>query len=67
MLKVENNNVRSKRAYNVTNILQMWNPAFAVLLPYLQEFLYLYYHSAYGHQTWQDGDLPLGAPSHKTI
>ena len=28
--------------------------------------LYLDYHSAYGHQTWQDGDLPSAAPTHKT-
>ena len=27
--------------------------------------LYLHYHSAYGHQTWQGDDLPWGAPTHK--
>ena len=26
---------------------------------------YLYYQSAYGHQTWQDGNLPWYAPAHK--
>ena len=24
-----------------------------------------HYHSVYGHQTWQDGDLPSGASNHK--
>ena len=27
--------------------------------------LYLHYHNAYGHQTWQGGDLPQRAPTHK--
>ena len=27
--------------------------------------LYLHYHNAYGHQIWQGGDLPWGAPIHK--
>ena len=26
---------------------------------------FLHYHNAYGHQIWQDGDLPWGAPIHK--
>ena len=26
---------------------------------------YLNYQSAYGHQTWQDGSLPLWDPAHK--
>ena len=26
---------------------------------------YLHYQSAYCHQTWQDGNLPLWAPAHK--
>ena len=29
--------------------------------------LYLYYHNAYGHQTWQDGDLPWLSFNHKVI
>ena len=29
--------------------------------------LYLHYHSAYGHQTWQTGDLPWGASTHNDI
>ena len=24
---------------------------------------YLHYHNAYGHQTWQGGDLPRGTPA----
>ena len=28
-------------------------------------YLYLNYHSAYGHLTWQDGDLPWQTPTHK--
>ena len=31
-----------------------------------QKPLYLYYKSAYGHQTWQDGNLPWRAPNHKS-
>ena len=27
--------------------------------------LYLHYHSAYGHQTLQDGNVPRWAPTHK--
>ena len=27
--------------------------------------LHLHYHSAYGHQTWQDGNLSSWAPAHK--
>ena len=27
--------------------------------------LFLHYHSAYNHQTWQDNDLPWTAPTHK--
>ena len=27
--------------------------------------LYLHYHSTYGHQTWQDGNLPWWAPAYK--
>ena len=27
--------------------------------------LYLHYQSAYGHQTWQDGNLPWWVPAHK--
>ena len=27
--------------------------------------LHLHYQSAYGHQTWQGGDLPLGASTYK--
>ena len=29
--------------------------------------LYLHYHNVYGHQTLQGGDLPWGAPHHKSI
>ena len=29
------------------------------------EKLYLYYHSIYGYQTWQGGDLPWSATTHK--
>ena len=34
-----------------------WNLAFQP-----QQKSYLHYHNAYGHQTWQDGDLPWDAP-----
>ena len=27
--------------------------------------LYLPYHSPYGPQIWEDGELPWGAPTHK--
>ena len=27
--------------------------------------LYLVYQGAYGHQTWQDGNLPWWTPAHK--
>ena len=36
----------------------MCDPAFAVLIPYLQEYLFFHFHSAYDHQTWLGGDLP---------
>ena len=34
-----------------------------VLWDHVTKPLYLYYHGAYGHQTWQGGDLPWGAPA----
>ena len=34
-----------------------------VLWDHVTKLLHLYYHSAYGHQTWQGGDLPWGAPA----
>ena len=30
-----------------------------------KKLIYLYYQSAYGHQTWQDGNLTWRAPTHK--
>ena len=27
--------------------------------------LYIHYYSAYGYQTWQDGNLPWWAPAYK--
>ena len=51
----ENNNNRTKRVYTVTDILQMRNPACAVIIPYLNKCLH--YYSVYGHQTCQGGDL----------
>ena len=41
---------------------RIWN----LLLPPLKR-LYLYYHNAYGYQTWQGGDLPWRALAHKVI
>ena len=41
---------------------RIWN----LLLPPLRR-LYLYYHNAYGYQTWQGGDLPWRALAHKVI
>ena len=38
----------------------MWNIALQPL-----KTLYLHYHNVYGHQTWQGGDLPWGALTHK--
>ena len=35
----------------------IWNLALQPL-----KSLYLHYHNAYGHQTWQGNDLPQGAP-----
>ena len=40
----------------------MWN---LTLQP--QQTSYLHYHNVYGHQTWQGGDLPWGAPTHEII
>ena len=31
------------------------------------KIFYLHFHSVYGHQTWQDDNLPWGIPSHKVI
>ena len=31
-----------------------------------QKPLYLYYHSVYGHQTWQDDNVSWGAPTYKS-
>ena len=31
------------------------------------KLLYLYYYSPNGYQTWQDGDLLWGAPTHKVL
>ena len=55
-----NNNGGSKQAYAVMDILGMWDPVFAAILPFLQECSYLHYHSAYGHQIWQGGNLHEG-------
>ena len=38
----------------------MWNLTFQP-----QQTSYLHCHNAYGHQTWQGGDLSRGAPTHK--
>lgn len=40
--------------------LGMWNLA---LQP--KNISYLHHHNNCGHQTWQGGDLPWGAPTHK--
>ena len=56
----KNNNSRNKRAYTVTDIRICSKIVFA-------GSSYFHYHSAYGHQTWQGGDLPSGAPSHKEL
>ena len=47
-----NGHIRSRISYD-SGIL-----CFEIKLLYLQEHLYLYYNSVYGHQTWQDGGLP---------
>ena len=36
---------------------RMRHPAFAVRLPYFQEYYYLHHQNVYGQQIWQDGDL----------
>ena len=33
--------------------------------PEILDMLYFYYNKAYGHQTWQGGDLLLEASTHK--
>ena len=37
------------------------------IVTWQKKSLYLHYQSAYGHQTWQDGNLPWRAPTHKVI
>ena len=32
---------------------------------YKLKAIYLHYHGAYGHQTWQDADLPWLTPTHE--
>ena len=41
-----------------------WSSGHARWLDKLKH-LHLHYHSTYGHQTWQDDDLPWWAPTHK--
>ena len=50
-------------SYSQSHITSWWHD-FARLRDKLKP-LYLHYHSAHGHQTWQYGDLPRGAPNHK--
>ena len=40
----------------------LWNLALQPLKTF-----YLCYHNLYGHQTWQSGDIPWGAPYHDVI
>ena len=49
----------------ITDILRIWNTAFAVLLPYLQECSYLHYHSVNDYQTWHGDNLPWVATTNK--
>ena len=42
-----------------------WNENICNFVPQQVKTLYLHYHNAYGYQTWQGGDLPYGAPTHK--
>ena len=35
------------------------------ILPLCSLKTYLHYHNAYGHQTWQGGDLLQEVPTHK--
>ena len=39
----------------------IWNLTFQPL-----KVLYLHYQNAYGHHTWEDGDLPGGPSTHKS-
>ena len=59
----------SKRAYTVTDIQRKRDHVFAVVISYLQECSCslgsLPHHNGYDQQTWQDGDLSWGAPTHK--
>ena len=49
---------------NVTNVTYFWSRDLVTLRDKLKP-LYLHYHYIYGHKTWQDGDLPLVASTHK--
>ena len=45
-------------------LLIFWSRDLVMLRDKLKP-LYLHYHNIYGHKTWQDGDLPLVASTHK--
>ena len=51
------------RSHYLISYLTLWSRDLARSCENLKPS-YLHYHSAHGHQTWQDGDLPEGAPSH---
>ena len=48
----------------LAGLLPIWSHDFARSRDKLTP-LYLHCHSAFGHQTWQNGDLSRGAPNHK--
>ena len=48
------------------NLHQLWSRGLEASHGKLKS-LYLYYHSAYDHWTWQAGDLPLEASTHNVI
>ena len=44
--------------------MMLWSHGFANSRDKLKP-LHMHYHDAYGHRTWEDRDLPWGAPTHK--
>ena len=46
--------------HTVKDILRIRDPAFEVILAFLRECFYLHCQSTFGHQAWQDVNLPQG-------
>ena len=57
-------NVRHRMGSHPKGHMNLWSRGLA-RSRYKLKALFLNYHSAYGHQNWQDGDSPSKVSTHK--